>query len=144
MNTTISSPSSPLSPPSSVNILTCSNGFLINDKNYTCKPAFSPSSLNCPNGYTLLSNNRAVCNPNINSPQVLNCPNGVISIMDPISKNRNYYACKPLLSPSSYYCPDGGYRLDNNRYTCKLPLSQNKLTCLRGIKFVNSNTISCR
>jgi hypothetical protein len=90
MNNTISVPI--LSPSSlSVSMLTCSNGFLINEKNYTCKPTLSPSSLNCPNGYTLLPNNYAVCNPNINSSQVLNCPNGIISIIEIIMHVNHYY-----------------------------------------------------
>ena len=99
-----SAPSSPITYAPSIpityapsSLLNCPNGFLIRDNNYyQCKPTVSPSSLNCINGYTLLPNNRAVCNPNINSPMVLNCPNGFISIKDHITKNANYYACKPV------------------------------------------------
>ena len=74
---------------------------------------------------------------------VLNCPNGFMSIKDPISKSTNYYACKPSLTPSSFFCPEGGIQLDDNHYACKLPLSENGLSCPRGIKYIMSDTITC-
>jgi hypothetical protein len=124
--------------------LICPSGFTtIDNKHFICKPEInSPSTLACENGYMFLDSTHIACNPLTTAPSTLHCPNGLMSVPDPNSMISQYYACKPLLTPSTYHCHDEGIEFDKNHYACKS--KKDILDCKNGISYISKDQIQCK